>query len=275
MRAAGTDGARVAARLDATLSRHQTLHVAAIRILRALLLAASGGVVTLAQLNLPAGLWVRHQGVLWVSAAVLAAIVLADASGEANYLLKARQIREYDRNLRSILSSGLGRAMTVCGADWDQLEVRYYRKRGLLARRLGLVAAIKAGADLRDAHRVVKSGVGLAGTAFKTQEVVAQAWADYVHEATEAGRAAWEQRPESERFGMMWGELQYSPRHEGVIANPIFSSSGAPVGCILLSGALKLSDLRSEGIERILEGMATSLDLLGEPPRGWWRAHGR
>jgi hypothetical protein len=251
--------------------------VTVFRTIRALLLALSGAVVTLAQLNLPADFWSHHKGSLWASVSVLALLILMDAGNELTYAFQERQIRTYDKDLRSILSGAAGAMVTLSGVPWDQVAVRYYRKRGWLHRpRLRLVAAIMAGADVEEPRRNIKPGVGVVGTAFKDQEVIIEEWAAFVRQANAERREAWEKRPAESRYGLTWGQLQHqTSRPDAMIASPTFAASGDPTGCILLSGALKLPDLESEGTRRILEDLATSLDRLGSPPRGWWRAHER
>ncbi|WP_143466013.1 hypothetical protein [Kribbella sp. ALI-6-A] len=250
----------------------------ALRILRSLLLAASGAVIALAQLNLPKDFWNHHSGTLWTSVSVLALLVLVDTAKEVDLYLRAHQIREYDKDLRSALSGAAGSMMTLFGVSWDQVAIRYYRQRSWLhRRRLAPVKAMMAGADVEESHHSIKPGIGLVGTAFETQEAIAIEWAEFVREATFNKRAAWETRPAHERFNMSWGQLQsHTAPPEGMIANPTFAGAdGEPYGCVLISGALKLPDLESEGTRRILGELASALEQIGPPPRGWWSAHER
>ncbi|MGW6197291.1 hypothetical protein ACWF0M_14205 [Kribbella sp. NPDC055110] len=250
--------------------------IVALRVARALLLTASTVVVTLAQLNLPSGFWAGHKEMQVASVIVLAVVVLVDTSNEVNYLLQAREIQDYDKDLRSVLSAAAG-GMVDLGVPWDEATVRCYRRRSwLFGRRLGLVGGIKAGADVEEPRHLIRSGVGLVGTAFKDQEIVAEEWAEFVRQGKAEGRALWERRASQERFGMTWGHLQHqTSQPDGMVASPTFPASGRPNGCVLLSGPLKRPELESEGIRRILEDLATSLDRIGPPPRGWWRAHER
>ncbi|GAB2572727.1 hypothetical protein [Kribbella endophytica] len=245
-----------------------------LRIVRALLLALSTAVVTLAQLDLPDNFWDRHRTTLWASAAILSLLILINTGHEVTYFVQSRRIREYDKDVRAVLSGAAGRMVTLCGVPWDQVAVRYFRRRSWVRRgRLAPVAAIMAGADVDEPQRHVKAGTGIVGTAFKDQEVVTEEWAALVRQADTEGRKAWEKRPPEHRYGLSWGQLQQTAPHSGMIASPTFAPSGRPNGCILISGELKGPDLESEATRRVLRDLAVALDRLGPPPRGWWSAH--
>ncbi len=244
---------------------------------RAVMLPAAGAVVTLAQLGLPnAQFWERQTSLQWASVVALAIFALYEAVRSVNYAVQAAHIREYDNNLRACLSVVISMAVQITGAPWDELSVRYYRTRGtFLWRRLELVAAVCAGANIVDSHRVFSPGVGLVGTAFSEQVILCEEWGEFVRTATEQGPGAWMKRDKSERYGLSWGQLRRSDQPDGVVASPTFALSGRPDGCILLSGPLKLADLTGDEMRRTLDELAAALDQLGSPPMGWWSTHDR
>ncbi|MGX6603396.1 hypothetical protein ACWKSP_14830 [Micromonosporaceae bacterium Da 78-11] len=117
-------------------------------------------------------------------------------------------MREFDNDLRATLSVAVARVVTSTGAPWDEVSVRYYRRRGFRYwRRLALVTAIKAGGAVVDARTSLRPGQGVVGTAFDTEVVQA-----------------------------------------------------------VLEGHSMLNTL---------DELATALGVLGAPPTGWWKAHGR
>jgi hypothetical protein len=252
--------------------------VIVLRGARALLLALSGTVVTLAQLNLPSkDFWDARPEVQWASVVVLALIIGFDTVREVNYFLRVRQIREYELDLRAVLSAAVSGIVSATGTPWDLVAVRYYRRRGLGSRRrLVTVTAIMAGADVQESHREIREGVGLVGMAFTTQEIMAAEWNEFVRIATIQGKQTWDQRAEPDRYGLSWGQLRSSLRADGMVASPTFSTAnGDPDGCILVSGSLNLTELKSDKTRRVLDDLATVLDRLGPPPPGWWSAHER
>jgi hypothetical protein len=244
-------------------------------LIRAAVMAVAGSVVTLAQLNLPSKKFWEDQVILqWISVITLALLILYDAVRTVNYALQIGQIRKYDNNLRAALSSVISSVVRDSGVPWDEVAVRYYRARRMLLRRdLLLIAAIQAGANIEDSSRVVRSGKGIVGMAFSDQEVIALEWRELVRVATDEGREKWEMRSEAARYGLSWGQLRRSEQPEGMLASPTFGVDGQPNGCILLSGPLKLPDMQNDELRLTLDDVATILDLLGAPPRGWWGTH--
>lgn len=166
--------------------------------------------------------------------------------------------------------------VALATAPWDEIAVHYYRKRGLPGlTRLRRVAAVRAGADVAEVEYPIRPGVGVVGVAFASQEYIGIAWRDFVRAAVNEGRAAWDSHAQDDRYGLSWGQLQASPRPEGMIASPTFAPiSGKPNGCIVLSGTIKLPDLDNVELRQALDGCATVLDRVGRPPKGWWSAHG-
>ncbi|WP_328329966.1 hypothetical protein OHA70_07500 [Kribbella sp. NBC_00382] len=248
-----------------------------LRGLRAGLLALSGAVVTLAQLNLPKDFWAKYTEVQWASVVILALLIGLDTVHEFNYFIRVRQIQGYEQDLRAVLSAAISGIVTATGVPWDGVAVRYYRLRGpAYRRRLVPVTAVMAGADLEEARREIRKGAGLVGVAFREQEILAEEWNEFVRVATLQGRKAWEQRSEDARFGLSWGEVRSSLRADGMVASPTFASAnGKPDGCILVSGILNLAELKSDETRRVLDDLATVLDRLGPPPPGWWSAYER
>ncbi|GAB3896810.1 hypothetical protein [Microbispora bryophytorum] len=249
----------------------------ALRLIRAAVMAAAGAIVTLAQLNLPDRRFWEEQTLLqWASVVVLTFFIYYDAVRSVNYSVQAIRIRDYDNDLRSALSAAVSAVVLSTGAPWDEVAVHYYRRRRLLFWRwLIRVGAVLAGADVADARRSIRPDVGIVGTAFSTEMVIAEQWRQFVRTATKQGPRAWAQRDERDRFGLSWGQLRRSAQPEGIVASPTFAPNGQPDGCILLSGPFKLSDLTSDEIQRTLDDLATVLDRLGPPPTGWWGAHER
>lgn len=261
--------------------------VIALRLARAAVTAAAGAVVALAQLHLPSErFWDGQAGVQWVSVAVLAIFICYDAVRAVNYAVRAARIREYDNDVRAALSAVIGAVVDSTGVPWDEISVRYYRRRGLpwlpsdramplLLPRLVPVAAVQAGADLAEAAHPLLPGEGVAGLAFADQITLAEQWRSFVRTATEQGPAAWAERPARARYGLTWGQLRRSARPEGMVASPTFDATGRPDGCILVSGPVKMPDLTSDNMRQTLDDFATVIDCLGPPPPGWWGAHER
>ncbi|MFG1715483.1 hypothetical protein [Micromonospora sp. NPDC049203] len=249
----------------------------ALLLIRAVVMATAGAVVTLAQLNLPGGgFWEKQVFLQWASVLALAVFVIYDAIRSVNLAIQAARIREYDNDMRACLSAAISAVIDATGAPWDELSIRYYGLRGVLFwRRLELIAAVCAGANLVDSQRSFSPGVGVAGQAFVQQVNIAIEWSDFVRSATEAGPDAWAGRGERERYGLTWGQLRRSPQPDGLIASPTFALNGNPSGCIVVSGPLKVVDLAGDSVRRTLDELATVLDQLGSPPRGWWGSHGR
>jgi hypothetical protein len=249
--------------------------VLVLRLIRAAVMAAAGAAVTLAQLNLPSkAFWDEQVGLVWGSVVVVALFACYDAVRSVNYVIQAARIREYDNDLRTALSAAVSAIVRDTGASWDEVGVRYYRRRGPPGRRrLGLVVAVMAGADVKDAQRIFKPGQGVHGAAFSEEVIIAEEWRQFVQDATAQGPAAWRKRNERDRYGLSWGHLRRSAQPEGLVASPTFAPDGRPDGCILVSGPLKRPDLTKEEVRRTLDDLATVLDRVGSPPAGWWGAH--
>lgn len=249
----------------------------ALLLARALVMPAAGAIVTAAQLNLPsAEFWEKQLFLQWVGVVGLTLFAFYDAGRSIYQAAQAARIREYDNDLRASLSVLISMATEITGAPWDELTVRYYRLRGhLFGRRLELVAAVCAGANIVEADRSIRPGFGVVGTAFSRKVVLAEEWAHFVQAATELGPDAWDGRSSSERYGLSWGQLRRSAQLDGVVASPTFAPSGKPDGCLSLSGPLKLVDLEGRELRRTLDELAAALDQLGPPPMGWWGAHDR
>ncbi|MEU7615910.1 hypothetical protein AB0B27_07400 [Micromonospora rifamycinica] len=249
----------------------------ALRLARALVMAAAGAAVTLAQLNLPsARFWEQQVLLQWASVAALSTLVIYDAFRSLGYAIQESQIRNYDNDLRASLSVVISRLVKLTGVSWDEITVRYYRRRGVLFwGRLDLVMALAAGAKVSDSQTSVRPGVGIAGTAFSEEVMLAEEWGRFVREATQQGPVQWAQREPRHRYGLSWGQLRRSDQPDGVVASPTFALDGQPDGCIVVSGSLKRVDLLGDEVRRTLDDLATVLDRLGPPPKGWWGAHDR
>jgi hypothetical protein len=193
-----------------------------------------------------------------------------------NYAVQAARIREYDQNVRAVLSALIGAVVNSMGAPWDEIAVRYFIVRGIpFQRRLFRVAAVRAGADVAEATHPTRIGEGIVGTAVAHQETIAIEWRRFVQAATDQGPSEWAARPTEKRYGLSWGQLRRSLQPPGIVAVPTFDPRGRPNGCIMISGPLKLNDLKNEAMQEALEGSVTALDRLGSPPPGWWNAHER
>jgi hypothetical protein len=237
-------------------------------------------VVTAAQLNLPnKDVWQHSAAVVaqWASIALLALFIFDNEVRQVTHLLRATRVREYDRDLRSGLSQVLCAVVDLTGARWDEIEVSYYRPRRDLSLRRRLVRVCSLRLGTGTPHGAASWGLrtGVVGTAFAGQEAIGVNWGTFAREAVQGGKTAWDSRSTEDRYGMNWGQMSsWDTRDQGVLAVPTFDrASGRPTGCVLLSGALKLDDLNSEGMRHILGDLITALDRLGPPPRGWWTAH--
>ncbi|TCC22762.1 hypothetical protein [Kribbella speibonae] len=248
-----------------------------IRVLRAVAMASAGAVVTLAQLNLPSKhLWDRHIWLQWSSVVILAILVCYDAVLSVNHIARARRVHEYDENLRIAMCAVLSTVVQVTAVPWDEIAVHYFRKRGVLVWcKLEHVKAVRMGPDTIQPWDSVRPGVGIVGTAFAAQETIGVQWRDFLRSASASGRSAWEARSRRDRFGMAWGQLRRSVPVLGLIASPTFDADGKPVGCVVLSGPLKLPDLSDADVLSSLDDCSVTLDRIGPPPRGWWARHER
>jgi hypothetical protein len=251
--------------------------VIAFRLTRAGVTAAAGAVVTLAQLNLPSsGFWDEQVVLQWLSVIAVAFFICYEAVRSVNYAVRAARIREYDNDLRAALSTVITRIVDSTGVAWDEISVRYYRRRGpALRRRMVQVAAVRAGADIAEARHPIRAGEGVVGVAVAEQVIISVQWRQFVRTATSAGPIAWAARSKPDRYGLSWGQLRRSSQPEGVVASPTFDRAGRPDGCILVSGPLKSPDLAGEVMRQTLDELATALDQLGGPPAGWWGARER
>ncbi|GAA3452665.1 hypothetical protein [Dactylosporangium matsuzakiense] len=248
-----------------------------LRVARAALLAVATTVVALAQLHLPSErFWEQHHLAQWISVGLLALFIVGEGVASVAVAVQQDRIHEYDNDIRTTLTVALAEVVDVTDARWDEVAIRYYRRRGFwIWRRLILVAALHAVAAVRDTLHSVRLGAGPAGVAVETEEIVSEQWRDFAQSATRQGRNAWEARPVAERYGLSWGELRRSAKPEGLVAYPTFGENGQVDGCIMLSGTLKASELAGEQVLDILDSAATSLDRAGPPPRGWWMSRGR
>jgi len=208
---------------------------------------------------------------------VVAVFVLYDAGREVGVAVQAERIRTFDKNLRAILNAAIAEIVDKTGAPWDELTVHYYHRRGGIGgRRLALVGASRAGATEAESQRYVRLNEGVVGVAFVRGEAVAVSWKDFADNATRQGRDAWQRRTHHDRYGLSWGQLRSSLKPESMIASPVFNSDDGNIrGCILISGAIKRPVLTGRPLRQILDEVATAIDRLGPPPRGWWNSHVR
>jgi hypothetical protein len=245
-----------------------------LRAATAVALAVATAVVALAQLALPnRAFWQGQLAVVaqWVSVSAMAAFILVTEVRTISALIRSKACHAYDLDLRAVLSATLCGVVELTGTPWDELSVCYYRPKGLpWDRRLVRTASVMLGAGGADAPVSVGTGEGLVGAAFTRRMILAEDWGEFVRTATDEGPAEWEARNPDLRYGLKWGQLRRSANSKGMLASPTFRMDGAPDGCILLSGTLKLSDLTTYEMRRILEDLATALDRVGPPPRGWW-----
>jgi len=173
-----------------------------------------------------------------------------------------------------IMSAGVADIVKKFSVQWDEVAVYFYKSRRFLWRkRLVLVDGAYAGATPVDMEPYFRPSVGLVGAAFADQEVIGRNWREYVESAIQNGRAAWKNRSEKDRYKLNWGQLQVSPRLEGMVASPVFDKRNRPVGCILIGGSLKLDQLNDGMMALVFADLAGSLLKLGAPPSGWWRMH--
>lgn len=248
-----------------------------LRVVLSIGLALATAVVALAQLNLPSREFWQITGSVaaqWASVSAMAVFILVNEFRTVSHLARAARIRDYDADLRSVLSAALFCVVDATGAAWDELAVCYYRPKGRWRRRnLVRMASVALGASTSNMPPSLHPEEGVVGEAFQTQEVVAVDWADFMATALDAGREAWDQRSEGARYRLTWGQLRRSAQDLGLLASATFNGDGEPDGCILFSGPLKSSDLTTPEMQRILADLASALEAVGPPPRGWWRAH--
>jgi len=242
------------------------------RLARSTIAALAGAIVTLAQLNLPSKpFWDGLSALLYISVVTVALFVVYEAVLSCDQALQVRRIREYETTMAHALSAAVRLVVEEFGVAWDQVAVYHYQSRWTWrGKRLGRVTAVRAGAPVTEAPLRLRLGQGVPGSAFMTQELIAEEWRDFAQQAVIAGRAAWDARPSDQRYGLNWGELNNSERPEGQVSNPQFDNAGKPVGCTVVSGPLKPADLTSQQMRRILSDLATTMKQTGPAPRGWW-----
>jgi hypothetical protein len=253
------------------------------RIARSAVIAAAGAVVTLVQLNLPSKLfWTHLIAIQWCCVAIVALYTSYEAAQTANQAVRYRSIAEYEKNLRAAMSATVTSIVTSFSTPWDEVAVYCYRSHKFLWReRLAFVGGMRAGAAPADIDPYFLSGAGLVGMAFTREEVIAVNWREIVTSAFINGKVKWNERKPERRYNMNWGQLQRnwgqlqrSPRLDGMAASPVFNVDGRTIGCVVVSGPLKVSDLESEAMRKVFSDIAATLDELGAPPSGWRRMHG-
>ncbi|WP_191296782.1 hypothetical protein [Lentzea cavernae] len=247
------------------------------RLIRAAITALAGSVVTLAQLNLPSrSLWESHVVLQYVSVIVIAMFVCYDAVRSFDQAIQNSKIRAYDRRLRAALSATVASIVDEFGTPWDEIAVYHYQVTSFWPwRRLSKVDGVRAGASTANVQPYYKIGKGLAGTAVSEQVLLAEEWRDFVQRAIPLKPDGWIQLDERKRYGLSWGELMGSERPLGMVANPVFGPQGAPSGCLVVTGPMKLNELSGNEMRQILSDAATEIQLMGPAPRGWWSFNAR
>ncbi|GIE96183.1 hypothetical protein Ari01nite_36480 [Paractinoplanes rishiriensis] len=248
-----------------------------LRLVRAVITAAAGAVVMLAQLNLPSKeFWAAQELVQWVSVALVAFSVFYDAAVAVTNAIHDAEVRKYEDGLRQAMSATIGRIVEDFDAPWDKVAVYYYLARRVsYFRHLARVDGVRAGIAAAEMEHRFRLGVGIVGVAFLERDIVALEWRDFARAANIKGPQAWERRPARQRYGLTWGQLRRSPPEDGMVASPTYGPDGKPVGCILVCSPLKRATLGSDAMRQILDQCAATLDRLGPPPKGWWRRHER
>ena len=245
--------------------------------MRAIIAAAAGAAIALAQLNLPnKDFWAANIFLQWLSVIVVALVLFNDAAASASSAIQAARVREYENGLRTTMSATIAAIVKTFNVPWDEISVYYYRARHFSRlRRITRVGGVRAGTSVADMQISFRPSVGIAGTAFSEEVIIALEWRDFARAATIRGPQEWRRRMPRARYGLTWGQLRRFPAEEGIIASPTFNANGKPDGCILVCSPLKLSALSSDAMRQILDNCAAALDRLGPPPNGWWRHHER
>lgn len=242
------------------------------KVVRAALTACAATAVTLAQLNLPAkSFWDARSILLYLSVTVLAITVVHDATIAVTHAVQANQIKSYGGNLNAAFAATVTSVVTEFGTPWDEIAVSFYRSK-LLGRwrKLIRVSGVRAGARPISLNPYIRARSGIVGHTFTEQTIIAAEWKDFVESAVSHGKQAWDRLDSSARYGLSWGELMRAERPDGIVALPIFDERGRPVGCATITGPLKLVDMTSLNMKRILNDLAAAMYLIGPTPSGWW-----
>lgn len=230
--------------------------------------------VTLAQLNLPRDFWPRQDLLLYASVFVLTLIGLREGMESATRLSQSAQVRDYERNVRAVLGTGLSLIVAETGCSWDSVGVHVFRSRHRWRLRLLVnVGGVRLGSKPAMIWPRWRPGKGVIGKSWSNGSHVAVDWRSFYAASNATGRDVWRGLPASDRYGLSWGELQLTSDYVSIAARPIFRPDGQQIGCVVIDAPVPYADLMKPKVQEIMRDIATSVYQLGTPPSAWWKYH--
>ncbi|GAB2851417.1 hypothetical protein [Lentzea nigeriaca] len=243
------------------------------RLTKVLVGAVSVAVATMAQLNLPnSGFWGQHRAEQYLAVGGLVAMAVAEVLGSVVDHVQMPRVRQFEQELRAVLSAGISQLAVSSVADWRDIGVSAYHARGVpWLRRLVLVDSLRlcSGPKLGSRWR---PGRGVIGTAYEQEDLLAVDWESYFKSAESGGPNSWRARSDLDRFGLSWGELMRTKALVGVAACPVWSEGGKLTGVVCVEAP---ADLSAAGVGAIIRDIAIAVGDLGTPPASWWNYVGR
>lgn len=243
------------------------------RLLKVAVSGVSVAVVTLAQLNLPsAGFWAHQRPAQYLAVVALVVVSGVEVFGSVVDRVQLPRVRQFEQELRAVLSAGISQLAHNSTADWREIGVSAYHARGLpWVRRLVLVDNLRLGTGPKFGVRW-RPGRGVVGTAYQQQDLLSVDWESYFKSAESGGPAAWLARGDLDRFGLSWGELMRTKALVGIAACPVFSENGELIGVVCVEAP---TDLSTQRIGETMRDIANAVGDLGAPPASWWSYVGR
>jgi hypothetical protein len=146
--------------------------------LRALLIAASSAMVTLAQLNLPKNYWNKHSAWLYVATGTFSLMAFWEVVRNAVLSIQSDAVRAYEREIRGHLSEAmLSTKDKFPQADLMLVGVHAFRIRGIPPfRRLVNVGSLRLGTFPTLASPKWRRGKGVVGLAWESEHTIVEDW---------------------------------------------------------------------------------------------------
>jgi hypothetical protein len=225
--------------------------------------------VTLAQVNLPnAAYWEAHGTLLYIAVILLMVTVVHELFSFVSYFRHLGKIRNFDRNIRAILSATISQIEKATGAQWQSIGVSSYCIRGAPWRQaLLLVEDLRLGGGVTRQFPRWRPDKGLIGRSYVDEDVVCEDWQKFFKESMALGRDAWLGRTEKERYGLTWGELMRTGQLVWIAACPVYSEAGKAIGVVAVDAPM---DLSVAAVEPVLREVGAALGDVGKPPGSWW-----
>jgi hypothetical protein len=234
---------------------------------RAVVLAASTAIITLAQLNKPSKEYWDGRGLLlYLATALFATAVAQELIALGFKSLTAHKVREFERNVRTHLSEALIDLQALYAvAPMTAIGVHAFRIRGLPPFwALSNIGGLRLGDSPYMSRPRWRKGHGVVGRAWKESRVIIEDWADYYKQSNAAGPQSWKKK--NCPYGLSWGLLQLTSDYKGIIAVPIYGHKGS----VSIDAPLTKAQLEHPKVTSILTTLARRVGDLGSPPAAWW-----